>query len=63
MVMNYFLICYADFIVDQETRNQVGWAMIGVISLNLIVNFGYIIIRAIKEMIYNLRTKFYKWRL
>ena len=63
MVMNYFLICCADFIVDQETRNQVGWAMIGAISLNLIVNFGYIIIRAIKETIYNLRTKFYKWRI
>ena len=60
MIMNYFLICYADFIQDQPTRTTVGKAMIATISLNLVVNFSFILFDAIKPLYYKLRLKYFK---
>ena len=61
MFMNYFLICYADFVQDEETRTTLGWAMIGVVSFNLAVNFGAILVGALLKMCSKLRVKYYMW--
>ena len=61
MFMNYFLICYADFVQDEETRTTLGWAMIGVVSFNLAVNFGAILVGALLKMCSKLRVKYYIW--
>lgn len=61
MFMNYFLICYEDFVQDKKTLNSLGQAMIGVVSLNLVVNFGAIIVGALIQICSILRVKYYKW--
>jgi hypothetical protein len=63
MIMTYHLICFADLISDEPTRNLIGWSMIGSISLNLVVNFTFIMFCALKKSFYKLRLKYYKYRL
>jgi hypothetical protein len=39
-----------------------GYSAIVTITLNLAVNFGYIILISIKELFYKLRFIFYTWK-
>jgi hypothetical protein len=48
MIMVYHLICFADLILDEPTRNKMGWSMIAAISLNMVINGAFIIICAAK---------------
>jgi hypothetical protein len=61
--MNYHLMCFADFISDEQTRSLVGWSIIGCISFNLFINMSYIVIDSIKCAFYKLRTAYYKAKL
>ena len=50
MFMNYWILLLMDLIEDAITTNYVGFAMIATISLNLLINFSYILFTAIKAM-------------
>lgn len=62
-LINYHLICFADLILDEPTRDLVGLSMISLVSLNLIVNFGNIMFGELKKLYLNLRLKYYLWKL
>ena len=57
------MICYADFILEQETLENLGWAMICVVFLNIMTNFSFIIIKALKEAFLKLRMWYFKRKL
>ena len=47
MFINYHLIVFADLVRDRKTLLQVGMSAIITITLNLFVNFGYIIYNSV----------------
>jgi hypothetical protein len=58
LLVNYHMICFADFISDNRTRTIMGWSLIATISVNLLVNFGYIVFGSAKESYYKLRKRY-----
>lgn len=62
-ITNYHLMCFADFVQDERTRNIVGWSMIGCVSLNLFINIGFIMVGAIKDSYFKLRKRYYERKL
>ena len=60
---NYHLMCFADFVQEQRTRDIVGWSMIGCVSFNLAVNIGFIMFGSIKQSYYTMRTRYYQGKL
>ena len=63
MFMNYWILLLMDLLEDAITTNYVGFAMIATISLNLLINFSYILFTAIKAMFIKYRLKYYQWKL
>ena len=61
-VINYHLMCFADF-VDDSRREWTGMSMIVTISLNLAVNFSFIMFSALKKQYYKFRLSYYKSKL
>lgn len=59
---NYHMMCFADFVQDDATRNIFGWSMIGIVSGNLVINVLYIVVGAVKDTYFKLRTKYYQWK-
>ena len=47
--MIYHLICFADLILDEPTRDLVGFSMIAVSSFNLVSNLSYIMFGEMKK--------------
>ena len=62
-ISNYHLMCFADFILDEPTRNIMGWSMVSCVGFNLIVNLGFILINTAKDSFYKLRKKYYQSKL
>ena len=62
-LMNYHLICFADLIVDEPTRNFMGFSMIGVCTFNLVTNISFIMFGEIRKVYLKLRPKYYTWKL
>lgn len=62
-ITNYHLMCFADFVKDERTRNIVGMSMIVCVSLNLTINIGFIMFGAIKDACRKLQIKYFKWKL
>lgn len=62
-ITNYHLMCFADFVQDEPTRNIVGLSMIVCVGLNLTINIGFIMLGAIKDACRKLRIKYYNWKL
>ena len=63
IILNYHLLCFADFVVDTKTRNLVGWSMIVSIGICLFINMTFIIGNAIKDTYIKYRFKYYQWKL
>jgi hypothetical protein len=61
--MNYHLICFADLILDEKTRDIIGFSMIAFISFNLITNISNILFGLIRQIYFIYRLKFYKQKL
>ena len=61
--MIYHLICFADLILDEPTRDVVGISMIAVCSFNLVSNLSHIMFGEIKKIYKVLRLKYFKWKL
>jgi len=61
--MIYHLICFADLILDEPTRDIMGFSMIIVCSLNLFTNFSHIMFGEIKTIFKGMRLKYYKWKI
>jgi hypothetical protein len=59
---NYHMMCFADFVQDDATRNILGWSMIGIVGGNLVINVLYIVVGAVKDTYFKLRTKYYQWK-
>ena len=62
-IMNYHILCFADFIQEEPTREFMGFSMIGFVCLNLLTNIGSIMSGEIKKSCISLRTKYWKWKL
>jgi hypothetical protein len=56
-------MCFADFIQDEPTRTIVGWSMIAFVTLNLLVNIGYIMFGGIKKGCRAGMIKYYNWKI
>ena len=63
VIMNYHILCFADFIQDEPTREIMGFSMIGFVCLNLLTNIGSIMFGEIKNSFIRLRTKYWKCKL
>lgn len=63
MITNYHLMCFADFIQDEPTRTTVGWSMIAFVTLNLLINIGYIMFGGIKKGCRTGMIKYYNWKI
>jgi hypothetical protein len=61
--MNYHLICFADLILDEPTRNFMGFSMIAVYTFNLVTNISFIMYGEIRKLCIAMRGKYYKWRI
>jgi hypothetical protein len=61
--MNYHILCFADFIHDEPTRELIGFSMIVFLCFNLLTNIGSIMIGEIKKTCFSFRLKYYKWKL
>lgn len=61
-ITNYHLMCFADFVEDEPTRNVVGMSMIVCVSFNLVINVGYIMLGAIKDACIKLRKRYFTWK-
>ena len=62
MFMNYHLMCFADFILDEPTRDYMGFSMIAFVSFNFFVNISYIIYCEGRASIRRLQIRYYKWK-
>ena len=62
-IMNYHILCFADFIQDEPTREKMGLSMISFLCFNLLTNIGFIMFGEIKKSFVSLRFKFYEWKL
>jgi cell shape-determining protein MreD len=64
VIMNLF--CFADVIpVGPESmfgNKTMGYALMIIVSVNLVFNFSYIMGKSIKQSFRNLRTKYLLWR-
>lgn len=61
--LTYHLICFADFINEEPTRDLVGFSMIVVCTFNLVTNLSHIMFGELKKIYKMLRLKYYKWKL
>ena len=61
--MIYHLICFADLILDEPTRDLVGFSMIAVSSFTLVSNRSHIMFGEMKKIYKVLRLKYFKWKL
>ena len=62
-LINYHLMCFADLILDEPTRDLVGFSIIAVYSFNLVTNLSYIMFGELTKIYKILRLKYYKWKL
>lgn len=51
-------MCFADFILDEPTRNVMGWSMIICVAFNLAINIGSIMIDVGKDTYKSLKKKY-----
>lgn len=58
LLINYHMICFADFISDSKTRTKMGWSLIVTLAVNLLINFGYIIFTTSADAYRKLRRKY-----
>jgi len=63
IIINYHLMCFADFVQDDWTRGIVGWSMMATVGFNLIINIGYIMVGAVMDSYKNIRFKYARWKL
>jgi hypothetical protein len=61
--MNYHILCFADFIQDEPTREVMGFSMIAFLCINLLTNIGFIMFGEIKKTYFSFRLKYYTWKL
>ena len=61
--MNYHILCFADLIQDEPTREVIGFSMITFLCFNLFTNIGSIMLGEIKKGYAKFRLKYYKWKL
>ena len=57
-ILLYHIICFADFIKEDETRNIVGYSMIVVLMLNIAINFATVLTDAIKQLYQSCRKRY-----
>lgn len=56
------LLTFADLIDDNYAFGTMGWLLISIVTLNLIINFVYIIGRAIKKNCRKYHIKYLLWK-
>jgi hypothetical protein len=61
--MNYHILCFADFIQDERSREVMGFSMIAFLCFNLLTNIGSIMLGEIKKIYFKLRLKYFLWKL
>jgi hypothetical protein len=62
VIMLYNLFIFSDYLSDQKAKNLMGFAMIGVMLLNMVFNFTLIISSSLAKLYRVLRTKYYTWK-
>jgi hypothetical protein len=48
-LMTYFILLFSDWTSDYLTKTKIGWAFNGLIGLQILVNFAWLIIKLIRE--------------
>ena len=62
VIILYNLFVFSDYLSDQKAKNLMGFAMIGVMLLNMVFNFTLIISSSLAQLYRVLRTKYYTWK-
>ena len=53
----YHLLCFTDYVPNPDTRHQVGWSVVSVISINLIINISLIAKDILRDILTQVRRK------
>jgi hypothetical protein len=59
----YTLICFADLVQEPSALPPIGWFMIGVIVVNITINFSIMIYKSVRKFYFACRLKLAKRRL
>lgn len=62
-ITNYHLMCFADFIEDEPTRNVMGWSLIFCVCFNLFINIGSIMVGVAKNSFKTCKKSYYVRKL
>jgi len=62
-IINYHMLCFADLVTDSATLNLIGYSAIFTITVNLTINFGFILVTNVKEVIKKFKTKYYNKKI
>ena len=61
VINTYFLFLYTDFVPSPEDRYTMGWANIGLLSIMVLPNLAFILIKSIRDLYHFLRLKHLKY--
>lgn len=56
LICSYYLFCFTSFVPDVEFRYFLGWIFIGIVALNIIVNWGVLMYKVFSLIINKIRT-------
>ena len=61
MASGYFLFLFTDYIDDPVMSDHVGWALVGLLAFNIIINGIQIIIMTGKHIVFKLKLFYLRW--
>ena len=61
MSSGYFLFLFTDYIDDPVMSDHAGWALVGLLAFNIIINGIQIIIMTGKHIVFKLKLFYLRW--
>ena len=61
MSSGYFLFLFTDYLDDPVMSDHAGWALVGLLAFNIIINGIQIIIMTGKHIVFKLKLFYLRW--
>ena len=55
LIVYCHIVCQTEFVLDIAGRDVMGWSLIGVISVNILVNFGNVLVQDLMKLHYRIK--------
>ena len=59
MILIYHMLCFADLVTEEQTRNNIGWSMIAIMCGTIVFNFSIILFDSIGVFYKKVRLWYY----